>query len=246
MQSRHLQLDTAHLGRPQHLWAYGHFGLPVVVFPSAGGMAHEWHQHGMIDVLAPWIDEGRIKVYCPESNVAEAWTRKETPLAWRLERHAAYERFVLDELVPFVRRDCAGADVPLTAFGCSLGATYAALFALKFPETFPRALCMSGRYLATALTDGEMSDALYFNSPLHFVPNLEGEALDRVRRNTHLTLVCGQGKWEEGCIEETIALGRVLARKAIPSMTDIWGTDVVHDWDWWARELAYHTRRMFP
>jgi esterase/lipase superfamily enzyme len=74
-----------------------------------------------------------------------------------------------------------------------MGALYSALFALKHPETFRRAVCLSGRYRASTFGHGQSSDALYFNDPLAFVPNLSGVALARVRLQTHLTLVVGRG-----------------------------------------------------
>lgn len=248
MPSRHLLLDSPAMGRKVHLWCYGSFGPPVIVFPSAAGFAHEWDRQGMLEVLAPLINGGGAKLYCPESNVSEVWTAKDTPLARRMSRHHAYERFILETLVPFIRDDCRWAEAPITAVGCSLGGTYSALFSLKYPETFKQALCMSGRYLTTALLTelrrGETSQELYFNNPLAFLPGLQGEPLERVRRNTHLTLVCGQGPYEEGCIEETIALGRLLRAKQIPSETDIWGTDSRHDWDYWQKQVAMHLPRV--
>jgi hypothetical protein len=70
---RHQTIDSPELGRPVHLWTFGWFGQPLIVMPSAAGMAHEWQQQGMIDALAPLLRAGRIKLYCPETNVAEAW-----------------------------------------------------------------------------------------------------------------------------------------------------------------------------
>ncbi|HNC95424.1 MAG TPA: alpha/beta hydrolase-fold protein [Myxococcota bacterium] len=244
MRSRHLMLESPAMGRQVHVWCYGHFGPPVIVFPSAAGFAHEWDKQGMLKVIAPLIQGGKVKLYCPESNVSQAWTKKEIPLATKLEHQRAYERFVLDTLVPFVREDCHWPGAPMSAMGCSLGGTYAALFSLKYPEIFRKSLCMSGRYLTTELTHGENSAELYFNNPLAFVPGLRGEPLERLRKNTHITLVCGQGPYEEGCIEETIALGRRLKEKQIPSETDIWGRDSKHDWDWWQRQLVAHLPRM--
>jgi len=142
---KHEMIPSESMGRHVHLWRYGHFGLPVLVFPSAAGMAHEWEAHGMIDTLADLIEGGKLKLYCTESNVAEAWTRKDNPIEWRLKRHHAYEHYVTSELVSFIRADCRSPDIPIAVTGTSLGALYSANFALKYPQTFRYALCMSGR-----------------------------------------------------------------------------------------------------
>ncbi|MEM8964060.1 MAG: alpha/beta hydrolase-fold protein [Acidobacteriota bacterium] len=233
------------MGRPMHVWCFGHFGAPILVFPSAAGFAHEWDRQGMVETLAPLINRGKIKLYCPESNVAEAWTRKEGHPAWRIRRHMAYERFILDTLVPWIRRDCRSADIRIATAGVSLGAMYAANFTLKNPELFHYALCMSGRYEVTHFLGGFSNLDVYFNNPMAYVGSYEGEHLDYVRRNTHLTLVCGQGKWEEGCIEDTIALAALFAAKGISHYRDIWGHDVSHDWVWWQRQARLHLNHTF-
>ena len=228
-----------------HLWCYGHWGTPVLAFPSAAGMAHEWDAHGMVDNLADLINGGHIKLYCTESNVAEAWTRKENPADWRIRRHMQFEQYLVSELAPWIRHDCQSPSQRIALSGCSLGGYYAANFALKFPEIFHYALCMSGRYQITGFTGGFSNQDVYFNNPMAYVPNLDGEHLDRVRNNTRLALVCGQGPWEEGCIEETNALADILQSKGIPHHRDIWGHDVAHDWNWWRRQARYHLVGMF-
>ena len=243
MQGRYLRIPSHDLGRDVHLWTYGHFGPPVIVFPTAAGFAHEWQAQGMIDALAPWLYAGKLKLYCPESNVAETLTRKDGHPADRIRRYTAYERFVMDTLVPFVREDCHSPSMRIATAGASLGALYAANFALKYPETFWWSLCLSGRYEVRSFLDGYDDQEVYFHNPLAYAYNLHGQALQRVRDNTSVTLVCGQGKWEEGCIEETQELGAVLARKGVDVHTDLWGHDVSHDWVWWKRQAAYHLHR---
>lgn len=240
MSGVHDRIPSPQLGRPVHMWRFGWYGKPVLVFPSAAGFAHEWKSQGMVDVLAPLIGGGRIKLYCPESNVAAAWTRKDEHPALKIRHHLAYERFVMDTLVPQIRNDCRSPDMRIAVTGCSLGGLYAALFALKYPETFDFALCMSGRYWSPTFLDGFQNQDVYFNNPLAFAPNLHGAELERIRRNTFLTMVCGQGKWEEGCIEETQALCDVFESKGIPHQRDIWGRDVKHDWEWWKRQALFH------
>ena len=77
-----------------------------------------------------------------------------------------------------------------------------------------------------------------------FVPNLDGEALEQVRNLAHLVLVCGQGKWEDGNIEDTRALAQVLAAKGISHECDLWGHDVSHEWAWWKRQARHHLLRL--
>jgi esterase/lipase superfamily enzyme len=245
MKRRHEMIESSAMGRRVHLWAFGHWGRPLLVFPSAAGFAHEWDRQGMVDVLSPLINGGKLKLYCPESNVSQTWTNREADPWLRLHHHEAYERFILDDLVPAIRHDCAQDDIRIATSGASLGAFYAANFALKHPEIFHYALCLSGRYDTTYFTGGYSDGDVYFNNPLAYVSNLEGEHLERVRQNTHLTLVCGQGKWEEGCIEETHALANVLEAKQIPHHRDIWGHDVSHDWVWWKRQAWMHLNRTF-
>lgn len=241
---RHIMLPSTDLDRSVHLWAYGHWGAPVIVFPTASGMAHEWEHQDMIGALWPLIAEGRIKLYCVESNVADAWTRSHSDPRWRIYQHMLYEQFVLRTLVPWVRYDCQSPDLRIAVAGASLGAMYAVTLALKHPETFWWALGLSGRYEVRAFTGGLDNVDVYFNNPLAFVHNLHGSTLDRVRQ-TSLTLVCGQGQWEENCIDETIALAGALQHKGVPHELDLWGHDVSHEWPWWRWQVAHHMGRRF-
>lgn len=242
--ARHVLLDSPALGRRVHVWCFGEVGMPLVVFPSNAGIAHEWMKAGMIDALSPLLAAGRLKVYCPESNVSRTFSG-EGPLAQRMREHRAYEHFVLETLVPFIRADCRLADAPMVATGCSMGALYSALFVLKYPETFHRAVCLSGRYRIAPFGRGEYSDDLYFNDPLAFVPNLSGPPLARVRTQAHLTLVVGQGAHEAGCIPETLEMAAALRGRGIPHHLAVWGRDSRHDYDWWRRQARHYLGQIF-
>jgi esterase/lipase superfamily enzyme len=233
------------MGRKQYLWQFGDFGAPLLVFPSAAGMAHEWEHHGMIEALTGLIEGKKLKLYCTESNVAEAWTRKENDPAWRIQRHITYERYIVDELVPWIRQDCRTPNIRIGVTGCSLGAFYSANFALKYPELFHYALCMSGRYDISEFAGGLQNMDVYFNNPMSYARNLNGETLERIRRNTHLCLVVGQGKWEDGNIEETNGLADILSAKGISHQREVWGKDVNHEWPWWRRQAQLYLGQRF-
>ena len=47
--------------------AYGHWGRPVLAFPSEQGPAWQYEERGMVDAIAPLLDAGRVKLYCVDS-----------------------------------------------------------------------------------------------------------------------------------------------------------------------------------
>ena len=51
------------LGREATLARWGSFGVPVLIFPTAGGDAEEIERFHIISALGDLIGAGRIKVY---------------------------------------------------------------------------------------------------------------------------------------------------------------------------------------
>jgi esterase/lipase superfamily enzyme len=144
-----------------------------------------------------------------------------------------------------VREDCGGYhDVALA--GASLGAFHAANFALRRADLFPRALCLSGVYDIARGGWGERGEAMYFHNPMDYVSHLDGDHLDWLRSRVRLTLVVGQGMWEDttGALDSTHAFASLLDQKGIPHELDVWGHDVPHDWPSWRAQLAHHLPRL--
>jgi esterase/lipase superfamily enzyme len=225
--------------------AYGHWGRPVLAFPAESGDPGEYERQGMVAAVSDLLEAGRIKLYCVGSLDAESWSDRNIPLEERARRHQAYEAWILDEIVPWVRDDCGGAG-ELIACGVSLGAFHSANFALKRADVFPLAICMSGTYDPAAWDGwGERGEAAYFNNPMDYVRHLEGEHLDWLRGRVRLLLVCGQGQWEDttGALDATRRFAALLAAKGIPCELDLWGYDVPHDWPSWRAQLAHHLPR---
>ena len=239
------RIASAAMGRSMHVWRFGHWGRPVLVLPSAAGTAHEWYEGGLIDALRGLIERGNIKLYCTESNVAESWADFEGHPEMRVARHAAFERYVLDELVPWIDADCQTPDIPIALAGASLGALYAATLALKHPERFRYALCLSGRYDAAWLTDGFTNTEVHYNNPMAFVPHLDGAELERVRRSVHLDLVCGRGAFEGSNLRATIEFGAVLEHKRISHRRELWGREAAHDPRWWSQQAVHYLGQRF-
>jgi esterase/lipase superfamily enzyme len=224
---------------------YGHWGRPVLVFPSEQGSAGDFEGNGMIGAIADLIEAGRVKLYCVDSFDAVSWSNSAVPLEERARQHGRYESWILNQVLPWIYADCRGA-LDVIALGCSLGAFHAANFALKRAELFPLAMCFSGNYDPAAWNGwGERGEQAYFNNPVDYVGHLGGEHLDWLRRQVTLLLVCGQGRWEDstGALDSTRRLAGLLSGKGIRHELDLWGHDVPHDWPSWRAQLAKHLPR---
>jgi esterase/lipase superfamily enzyme len=223
--------------------AYGHYGRPLVAFPSENGEPHDWEDRGMVEAIAPLLDDGKVKLYCTPSFDRDSWTRGDLTLEERARRHGHYEWWVLTKLVPFVQADSHTHE--LMAAGSSFGAYHSVNFCLKRSDIFPLAIGMSGVYDVSVQGGGERGEAVYFNNPMDYVTNLQGDHLGWLRRQASVLLVCGQGQWEDttGALDSTKRFGALLEEKGIPVEVDLWGHDVPHDWPSWRRQLAHHLPR---
>jgi esterase/lipase superfamily enzyme len=239
------ELWSGAIGSAGTVIRYGHWGRPALVFPSEGGHATDFENNGMIGAVAGLIDAGRLKLYCVDSYDAASWSDQEIPLEERARRHGRYESWILGDVLPWIHRDCGGPAEVIT-LGCSMGAYHAANFALKRADLFPLAMCLSGQYDPSSWNGwGERGQETYFNSPLDYVANLDGDHLNWLRDHVSLLLVCGQGQWEDttGALQSTKQFAALLAAKGIKHEADLWGYDVPHDWPSWRAQLAHHMPR---
>jgi esterase/lipase superfamily enzyme len=225
--------------------AYGHYGRPLLAFPAERGDAGEFERRGMVAAIGDLLAAGRVKLYCVDSFDGESWSNRSIPLEERARRHQVYENWIVHEVVAFIHHDCAGANEMIVC-GCSLGAYHAANFALRRADLFPLAICMSGSYDPSHWDGwGERGDAAYFNNPMDYVAQLDGDHLEWLRAQVSILLVCGQGQWEDttGALESTRQLAGLLQSKRIRCEMDLWGYDIAHDWPSWRAQLAHHLPR---
>jgi esterase/lipase superfamily enzyme len=243
MNPQHHELYSHAIGAAGVVASYGHYGRPLLAFPSEGGRAYDWQDNGMVGAVESLIDQGRVKLYCVSSFDSQSWSNQSIPLEQRAREHGRYESWILEEVVPFIQHDTGGE---IITAGISLGAFHAANFALKRADLFPLAICMSGNYDPSTWNGwGERGEQTYFNNPLDYVGQLDGDHLDWLRSRLSLLLVCGQGQWEDttGSLESTKRLAGMLAEKNIRHELDLWGYDIPHDWPSWRAQIAHHLPR---
>lgn len=227
---------SPHLDRTVDIARWGHYGRPVLVFPTAGGDAEEIERFHVVDACGELIDAGRVKLYSCDSANGRAMLTHEGDslhLSWILRR---FVEFVRHELVPAIRADCGGDDLEIIVAGSSIGAYNALASLCRYPDVFSDAICMSGTYDLTRFMEGPTNEHFRWASPIHFVADLDDEHLETLRRR-FARFACGTGANED--IGESWMAAHALGSAGIPNRVDDWGEDWPHDWQTW-REMLPH------
>ncbi|MGN0904862.1 MAG: esterase family protein [Alphaproteobacteria bacterium] len=248
MKEEYFKEYSSRLNRDMEFKVYGHTGKPVLVFPPGSGRFWHYEFHGMVNICAPYIDAGRIQLYCVDGIDWETWDDKDGNPYDRIRRQEQYFLYVTEEFIPRIKGMSldanGGREVGLMATGCSMGATHSAITFFRRPDLIDSVIALSGLYGPRYFMGDYMDEIVYINSPLAFLPNLTNERLLDQMRQARLAFCVGQGAWEDPMIEETLALKHILEEKHIPAFVDVWGKDVNHDWDWWYVQMPYFLDRI--
>ena len=215
------------LERDMELLVFGEGGTPVLVFPTSMGRFYQWEDFGMVAHMAERIDAGWLQLWCVDSVDAESFYDKKKAPQERAQRHLAYERYVIDEVLPAIRSDNQ-VDF-LMAAGASFGAYHAVALATRRPGIVRKAVGMSGAYDTAKWLDGERSGEAYFVNPLAFLPNLNDDRYLAPLRETEIIIATGR---DDPNVDESKRLAGVLQQKGVPAELDIWD-GWAHDWPYW-------------
>lgn len=228
------------LGLSMGVARWGHYGRPVVWFPTGGGDFLDCERFLVVKCLEPLIRAGRIKLYATDSVDRQGWTNRDLSPRDKVAMAVRYDRWIVDELVPRIRSDCGGTTERFGCVGSSLGAFNALNAAAKHPEIFGLMVGMSGTYILDRRVQGYWDEDYYYNSPSQFLPNLgEGPQLDALRRSVFLIGV-GAGPYENR--DYSFTIGSILREKGIPHRVDVW-KDGDHDWPTWREMLPHYLGR---
>ena len=226
------------LGEDMSMLVYGEGGYPVIAFQAQDAKSNNFEDFGMIDVLAPYIEDGRIQVFSVDNLDEESWSDEGGDKAARAWRQEEYFKFVTDELIPRVHA-WNNSDLRPIAVGCSMGATHAAIAAFRRPDLFQGCIALSGVYRTSFFFGNWMDENLYNNDIPAFLTNMPADhPYVRLYNERQLVMCVGQGAWEMG-IDDLHYIDEQLNRLGVEHWCDFWGTDVNHDWPWWRKQMPY-------
>ena len=224
------------LQKEMPLAVYGHYGFALLMIPTAAADYLEYERFEMIDQLTPLIDAGKIKVFSINSINTESWMNKQMEGAHKAIRQNQFNDYIFNEVVPFIRNFTSN-ETPIITAGASFGALHAMNIFLKKPDVFKGVIAMSGVYDLMEYTNGYYDDQVYFNSPIHYIPNLTDHTILEQIRSGKIIIASGSGSHEDP--EANKRFSGVLHSKSIPHDLEIWAEDIHHDWPTWRKMLPY-------
>jgi len=218
---------------------YGFYGKPLIVFPAQAGRFFDFENFGMIAAITSQIEAGQVKLFCVDSIDNQTWANSDSHPADRARRHQDYDRYITEEVVPFVHHHCGGSEQKLIATGASMGGYHAGNFFFRHPDIFDTTIALSGVFQLKLFVGDYMDENVYFNSPINYLAGLDDPwYLDRYR-DSKIIICCGQGAWEDDMIADAHKMKVILNGLDVPHWVDFWGYEVNHDWPWWRKMLPY-------
>jgi esterase/lipase superfamily enzyme len=240
MQKQAWTWNTSRLAAPARMARWGHFGIPVLIFPTAGGDFEEIERFQLIGALGELIDRGRMKAYSVDGLWVRAWlssrTSTQTPSIGSDDEFLWYDSFLHEDVLQRIRLDCQDARIEPVLAGASLGACVAVGTLCRHPDSFRAAIGVSGVYRCPRDLCAHSTAAQYIPlAPLACLENLAGQQLERLRHRP-IVLASGEGDYEIPA--DSQRLSEALSAKGVACRLDLWGPARDHAWSTW--------REMFP
>src|SRR6202158_4756155 len=135
------------LGQPMPIVAYGHWGHPLLLFPTAAADYLENERFFLIQAIEPAIRAGRVRVFSINSINSQAGRARGLPVGEQARRQMLYARYVEDEVVPHIRHVCQTGDIRIGASGASFGGFHAANSVFRGPDLFDSLIALSGFFV---------------------------------------------------------------------------------------------------
>lgn len=235
---------SPNLNQDMELKVYGEAGKPVLVFPAQGGRFYDYENFGMIGAISGSIVMGNIQVFTVDSIDNQSWSNWNVHPADRARRHEDYDRYIIQEVVTFIREQTTNSDQKILTTGCSMGAYHSANFFFRHPDIFDAVISLSGLFQLKMFVGDYVDDNIYYNTPLYYLPNLTDPWYLKRYLQSQIIICAGQGAWEDAMVADAHAIKKILEAKDIPHWVDFWGYDVNHDWPWWQKMMPYYLGKL--
>jgi esterase/lipase superfamily enzyme len=213
---------------------FGHGGQPVILFPTSKGSYFQNKDEGLIGAVTWFLENGKVRIYCPDSIDALSWYNYGVAPSIRAHNHACYDQLILQEIVPRAQHETGYARMAMA--GCSFGGYHAVNFSFRHPGLCGYCFSMSGAFDVRQFTHGYYDDNIYFNNPVDFIPNDQDPDLWR------MGIILGTAEYDI-CKQDNERLSEILHRKNISHWLDV-RPQANHDWPVWRDMFPHYLSRL--
>jgi esterase/lipase superfamily enzyme len=223
------------LGRNMRLVVWGHYGRPVLGFPSGDQPEEEeweYEKYHAIDALSDALDRGDLKLYTVMSADRNGLLNACLSPTERALSQRLYDEYIRWEVIPFIHEHCT-KDPRITTIGPAMGAYHALNTLLKHPDVVRACCALSGTFDQRIHMGNEYPNDFYFNNPPDYFPNIDQ---DEILRDLHRSRVRFVTSTNEDA-KPSYAMNKLLVMKGIDSLVDNWGLAGGKQWGYWAAQM---------
>src|SRR5688500_13788340 len=117
------QLTSWHspaLNKEMPIAVYGHYGFALFLLPTAAAEFLEYERFQLISSIAPFIEQGKCKVFSINSINNESWMNYDMDPRHKIIRHMQFNDYVYNEVIPFIKNSTS-RDTQVIVCGASFG-----------------------------------------------------------------------------------------------------------------------------
>ncbi len=223
------------LGMSLKVEVTGHFGYPIIMFPTSQGDYTQNHDFKLNESINGFVDNGKVKLYNIETIDRFSFYDKNIHPSDRIRNYELYMQFMKQEFVPYIQS--LHSEHRVAVAGASFGGYHAANFAFRFPDLVSHMFCLSGAFTIRNFMDGISNDLIYYNCPREFMKN------DEAWKFKHMHIVLSTSD-EDICLEQTREMAGILTERGINHWYDEqrW---ISHDWPLWRMVFPTFIGRFF-
>lgn len=217
MEKKHLKWNSPSLGKYISFDVYGNGGTPILLFDGFPQYASHQYRETLLSGLKLQIENGYNLIYCLNLPSESDIMNIEIEPSGRLISYNFFEEFILDEVIPRIKKD-SEIDY-LILIGVNSGCYHATNLMFKHPDKFNKLIAVCGPVDLRPFFGSYFSQDLYYNNPTEFLPNLNDEVILSSIRANDLRLV--STKYDE-YHSQFSRLSELLSNKYIDHHFDVW------------------------
>lgn len=235
MSKQHTDYYSHILGLSLPVEVTGHYGYPVIMFPTSQGNYTQNSDFLLTDSVKWLTDSGKIKIYNVQTIDNLSLYNKNIPPQERIRDYELFIQFLVKEYIPYIQKLHQTHRVAVA--GASFGAYHAANFAFRFPDLVSHMISLSGAFSIRSFMDGYSDDLVYLNCPREQMHNAEPWKFGHM----HIVLSTSD---EDICLHPTREMAGILTEKGINHWYDEqkW---IKHDWHLWKMMFPVFMGRFF-